>query len=213
MSLSLRAKPRSSFSRNGVDSLTLNTYAKYLGYFTLKPRQRLIKNDVIAIEFPKAVTLIAGRVWVGYDQGSQFEAGLSIWLQPKVNSLRRYLRALVRSLKRQPSETPATPYSYDSCSDEADPDIVDLPIGGRPPKDLGSAFSGNVYIGGVYLHKHNTTQTAYQNDYYPLNELHALKPIRVNAGSRIIVNRDIFNIDPAKTFNAWDCEVIIVVDE
>jgi hypothetical protein len=166
---------------------------------------------VITIEFPKAVTLIAGRVWVGYDQGSTFEAALSIWLQPKVNSLGRYLRALVRSLKRLPPETPATPYSHDSCSDEADPDIADLPVGGRPPKDPSSAFSGNVYIGGVYTHRH--TSLTSQQDYYPLNELHALKPIPVNAGSRIIINRDIFNIDQTKTFNAWDCEVILVVDE
>jgi hypothetical protein len=191
--------------------LTLNTYAKYLGYFTLKPRQRLIKNDVITIEFPKAATLIAGRVWVGYDEGSRFEAALSIWLQPKVNSLRRYLRALVRSLKRLPPETPATPYRYDSCSDEADADIADLPVGAVPPKDPGSAFSGNVYIGGVYMHRH--TSLTSQQDYYPLNELHALKPIRVNSGSRIIINRDIFNIDQTKTFNAWDCEGILVVDE
>ena len=72
-------------------------------------------------------------------------------------------------------------------------------------------FSGNVYIGGVYLHRH--TASTSQQDYYPLHELHALKPIRVNAGSRVIVNRDIFNIDLIKTFNAWDCELLLIVDE
>jgi len=189
--------------------LTLNTYAKYLGYFTLKPRQRLIKNDVIAIEFPKPVTLLAGRVWIGYDEGSKFEAALSIWLQPKVSSLRRYLRALVRFLSRAPPERPIFPYEYDSFAEDAEEE--DWPVGIVPPQVPGFQFSGNVYIGGVYFHRH--TATTSQQDYYPLNELHALKPIRVNAGSRIMVNRGIFNIDPAKTFNAWDCEPILIVDE
>jgi hypothetical protein len=190
--------------------MTLNTYAKYLDYFTLKPRQRSIRNDVVAIEFSKAVTLLAGRVWVGYDEGSKFEAALSIWLQPKVNSL---------------TQKPPEPWSYDSCRDSGVSvwrkicwvflrqmrPMKDTPIGGIPPQNPGPNFSGNVYIGGVYLHRHYS-QTS-QQDYYPLNELHALKPIYVNAGSRIIVNRDIFNILNYKTFNAWDAEVLVVVDE
>jgi hypothetical protein len=140
----------------------LNTYAKYLSYFTLKPQEKKVKTEVVAIEFPKSVTILAGRVWVGYDEGSKFEAALSVWLQPK----------------------------SEASSEQ---------------------FGPNVYLGGVYLHRH--TASTSQQDYYPLHELHALKPIRVNAGSRVIVNRDIFNIDLIKTFNAWDCELILVVDE
>jgi hypothetical protein len=182
--------------------LVLNTYAKYLTYFTLKPREKKVKTDVLAIEFPKSVTILAGRVWVGYDEGSKFEAGLSIWLQPKLGALRRLWNRIF------PEEMPTTrPSEKSVILTEDNGNFYAL----RPPSYDPNQFSGNVYIGGVYLHRH-TAATA-QQDYYPLNELHALKPIRVNTGSRVIVNRDIFNIDLFKTFNAWDCELILVADE
>lgn len=191
---------------------TLNTYAKYLDYFTLKPRQRSIRNDVLAIEFPKAVTLLAGRVWIGYDEGSKFEAALSIWLQPKVSLVHRLWRTLSGFLAG-PSLPPDRPLYHQSRFEtiRRRESLATFPIGGIPSKVPDRAFSGNVYVGGVYLHRHYALTS--QQDYYPLNELHALKPVRVNAGSRVIVNRDIFNIHQTKTFNAWDCEVLLIVDE
>jgi hypothetical protein len=40
-----------------------------------------------------------------------------------------------------------------------------------------------------------------------------LKPVYIQAGSFVTLDRDMFNIDWYKTFNAWDVELIIVVDE
>jgi hypothetical protein len=187
--------------------MTLNTYSKYLGYFTLKPREKQVLNNALAIEFPKSATILAGRVWIGYDEGSVFEAALKIWLQPKISLLRRILLFLRsgddRCLRYQSaiqvrsSEFHPEP-EYHYVSDSSQPKVP-------------QGFSGNIYIGGVYNHRHYALTS--QQDYYPLNELHVLEPIKVNAGSRVIIDRDIFNIDPNKTFNAWDCEVLLVVNE
>ena len=139
--------------------MTLNTYAKSLPYFSTKPRQKYASSDK-AGEFDHTVNLYSGRIWVGYDQGSQFEGGATVWLHP---------------------------------------------IGPSGP-------TGNVYLGGAYLHKHSTS-AMYQNDFYHLWELGELGPIEALAGSTIWINRDIFNIDRYKSFNALDVELVLVVDE
>jgi hypothetical protein len=139
--------------------MTLNTYVKYLTYFETKPRQKYRSFDE-ALVFDHAVTLRSGRIWIGYDQGSQFEAGVKVWLRP---------------------------------------------MGPDGP-------TGNVYLGGAYLHKHSTS-AMYQNDYYHLWELGELAPIEAPAGSIIFIDRDIFNIDRWRSFNALDVELILVVDE
>jgi len=171
--------------------MTLNTYAASLPYFTLKKREKKQDTGHIVITFPRNVKLISAYIWVGYDQGSQFEACCKIWLMPRISLLYFLIRVIRDMLKRFIKRLPWYP--------------------------LVSAFSGSVMLGGVYLHKHNTTQTAYQNDFYQLKQLrdivNAKGPIAVLSGSQIAIDRDIFNIDTVKTFNAWDCEVVIVVDE
>ena len=139
--------------------MTLNTYAKSLTYFSTKPRQKYERQDM-AVFFENVATICSGRLWVGYDQGSQFEGGVTVWLHP---------------------------------------------IGPNGP-------TGHVYLGGAYLHKHSTS-AMYQNDFYHLQELGELAPIAALAGSSVWINRDIFNIDRYKSFNALDVELILVVDE
>ncbi len=82
----------------------------------------------------------------------------------------------------------------------------------RPKYPTTQGYSGNVLLGGVYLHKH-TAWNAYQNDFYPLMQLHDIQPLTIAVGSQIIVDRDIFNINPTESFNAWDVELIVVVAE
>jgi len=139
--------------------MTLNTYTKYLTYFQTKPRQKYAQSDQ-AVVFEHSVSLRSGRIWIGYDQGSQFEGGVTVWLHP---------------------------------------------MGPNGP-------TGNVYLGGAYLHKHSTS-AMYQNDYYHLWELGELAPIEASAGSIIFIDRDIFNIDRWRSFNALDVELILVVNE
>jgi hypothetical protein len=139
--------------------MTLNTYAKYLTYFSTKPRQKYAQSDE-ALFFDHKVRLLTGRIWIGYDQGSQFEAGVKVWL---------------------------------------------CPMGASGP-------TGHVYLGGAYLHKHSTS-AMYQNDYYHLWELGELAPIELSGENRIWIDRDIFNIDRFKSFNALDVELILVGDE
>jgi len=139
--------------------MTLNTYVKYLTYFETKPRQKYASSGM-AIFFEHVATLCSGRLWIGYDQGSQFEGGVRVWLHP---------------------------------------------IGPNGP-------TGNVYLGGAYLHKHSTS-AMYQNDFYHLWELGDLAPLSVLAGSSVHIDRDIFNIDRWRSFNALDVELILVVDE
>ena len=139
--------------------MTLNTYAKSLPYFSTKPRQKYAQSDQ-AIVFPYPVSLRSGRIWIGYDQGSQFEGGVTVWLHTMGPSVQ----------------------------------------------------IGLVYLGGAYLHKHSTS-AMYQNDFYHLLELGELAPIQTRAGSSIHINRDIFNIDRYKSFNALDVELVLVVDE
>jgi len=66
-----------------------------------------------------------------------------------------------------------------------------------------------LYLGGFYLHKH--APATMKNDYRPLKALSKLQPI-ADAGSRIRIDRDCHNIS-WQTFNAWDCELILIVDE
>jgi hypothetical protein len=86
--------------------------------------------------------------------------------------------------------------------------------------------TGSVMLGGVYLHKHAAPVTfwgstyfitQYQNDFYQLQQLRDIARIQggihVQPGTTISVDRDIFNIDFSRSFNAWDIELIIVVDE
>jgi len=161
--------------------MTLNTYAKSLPYFTLKPRAKVFQSD-LAITFPRDVRILSGYIWTGYDQGSQFEAGCRVWLKPSISFLSLALLILRKLIRHEWFSTV-------------------------------SVFSGSVMLGGVYLHKHNTTQTAYQNDFYQLQQLRGIQPVSVRAGSQIVIDRDIFNIDRTKTFNAFDVELILVVDE
>jgi hypothetical protein len=160
--------------------MTLNTYAKSLPYFTLKKREKKA-NSLLAITIPRAVDILAGYLWTGYDQGSQFEAGCRVWLEPSVATWRARKRTEVKDKGFRTQMT--------------------------------TGFGASLLLGGVYLHKHNTTQTAYQNDFYPLQQLRDIKPVRVSAGSLIVIDRDIFNIDNFKTFNAWDVELILIVNE
>jgi hypothetical protein len=92
-------------------------------------------------------------------------------------------------------------------------------------------FGAAIYMGGLYYHKHATPITwggttyvlaQYQNDYYPLKTLADLNqslsyygkgPLSVAAGSTITIDRDMSNIDPTRTFTAWDVELILDVDE
>ena len=67
-----------------------------------------------------------------------------------------------------------------------------------------------LYLGGFYLHKHNPFTMA-PNDYHPLRALNRIQPM-ADAGSRIRIDRDCNNI-AWRAFNAWDCELILVVDE
>jgi hypothetical protein len=69
----------------------------------------------------------------------------------------------------------------------------------------------DVYLGGVYLHKHERYQT--RNDYLPLEGLRDVGPIEVPQGMGIFINRDIANVDwflgPA--VNCWDCELLLTI--
>ena len=155
--------------------MTLNTYAAFLPYLQVPPRQNVARSDIV-MTMTKPVKLLTGRLWHGYDEYSCFEAAVTVWLNP-------------------------------------------------------STKTGNVYLGGVYQHRHRlqmpygvgfpgrlatyTSPVPMQNDYYELHQLHDLAPINVPAGSTITVNRDFFNIAWPGTpqNNAWDIEVLIVVDE
>jgi hypothetical protein len=79
---------------------------------------------------------------------------------------------------------------------------------------LAKPSSEHVYLGGLYLHKHEPYQT--RNDFIPLQALHDLRPLALSAGAEIQIWRDITNIDQsffAPYVNAWDCELTIVVEE
>jgi hypothetical protein len=67
-----------------------------------------------------------------------------------------------------------------------------------------------LYLGGFYLHKHIPISMT-ENDYRPLKALNKLQPL-AEAGSRIRIDRDCKNIG-WQVFNAWDCELILIVDE
>jgi hypothetical protein len=152
----------------GKINMALNTYAVTLPYFSLKPRDHKADVGHLAITFNHPVTILSAYIWTGYDQGSQFEAGCRVWLNPMSSS----------------------------------------------------GFTGSIMLGGVYLHKHNIGTpygTAYQNDFYQLQQLrdivYVMKGVLVQAGTTLVIDRDIFNIDYSKNFNAWDVELIIVVNE
>lgn len=169
----------------------MNTYAKSLPYFTLKARQKAASSD-IAITMQKTVDILAAYLWTGYDQGSQFEAGCRVWLEPSVATWK--MRVRDREFLRQELKGRFM----------------------RIPKSRAATFGASLMLGGVYLHKHNTgtpTGTAYQNDFYPLQQLRDIKPLHAPKGSLIVIDRDIFNIDNTKTFNAWDVELIMIVQE
>jgi hypothetical protein len=170
--------------------LGLNTYAKSLAYFTLKKREKRASTD-IAITISRSVDILAGYIWTGYDQGSQFEAGCRVWFEPSVATWKA--RKERERIERIPEEI--------------------LKVVRLRTAVQGTSLGASVMLGGTYLHKHNTTQTAYQNDFYPLQQLRDIKPVRALPGSLLVIDRDIFNIDPVKTFNAWDIELILVVSE
>lgn len=149
--------------------MALNTYAAFLPYLQVSPRQKLSRSDVV-LTFQKPVTLRSGRLWHGYDENARFEAAVKVWLNPK--------------------------------------------------------GSGSVYLGGVYQHRHNlllptlfagtfASTLPIRNDYYELEQLRDLAPLPVPAGSTVSVDRDFFNIEPVGTpqYNAWDIELLLVVNE
>ena len=98
---------------------------------------------------------------------------------------------------------------------------------------LQPVVTGNVYLGGVYQHRHHAlmpystgsiwssnmqtypTTMPIRNDYYTLEQLSDLEPISAPAGSAIVVNRDFFNIEAVGSpqYDAWDIEIVFVVDE
>jgi hypothetical protein len=161
-----------------------------LAYFTLKKREKRATTD-IAITITRSVDILAGYIWTGYDQGSQFEAGCRVWFEPSVAAWKYRRRAERVAGKDEHFRHRLWTHA-----------------------DMG--LGASVMLGGVYLHKHNTgtpSGTAYQNDFYPLQQLRDLKPLHAPKGSLIVIDRDIFNIDPVKTFNAWDIELILVVSE
>lgn len=182
----------------------LNTYARSLPYFTLTARQKVAESDV-AITMAKTVDILSAHIWTGYDQGSQFEAGCRVWLEPSV--------ATWHARRDRMAQMPSDP---EFMRRETEGQFMRI---NSPRRAI--AYGASLMIGGVYLHKHNTgvpivgsgTGTAYQNDFYQLQQLKDIKPLHASKGSVIVIDRDIFNIDPKKTFNAWDVEIVMIVNE
>jgi hypothetical protein len=78
---------------------------------------------------------------------------------------------------------------------------------------LNRANGESIYLGGFYLHKHTPWQT--RQDFIKLEALRDLGPLQMDVGDAIQVDRDIKNIDSrwfARTVNAWDCELLMIVE-
>jgi len=69
-----------------------------------------------------------------------------------------------------------------------------------------------VFLGGVYLHKHQRNQVL-RSDFYVLEHLRDLKPIRLDEPTDIEIVRDIANMDPLYEAFAWDCELILTSEQ
>lgn len=188
--------------------MTLNTYAASVPYLTVPPRQRVNDSHNVLLQ---QVVPSGERVML-----KGFTAPLTA-VSPDI--------ALTDNeglfTKAVTLHTGKLWHGYDeyACFEAA------VTVWLAPPT------TGNVYLGGVYQHRHrlnmpygkgfpaslatNNFPVPIDNDYYELKQLSDLASVPAPLGSRIVVNRDLFNIEWAGSalYNAWDIEVIIVVDE
>jgi len=204
--------------------MTLNTYAAFVKCFTIGPRSK--KSDSTEVMLMKTL-LMSDLIPTGMDRAAAnqllvpddvipmevFEASLEKEVRRILPGPRHHIPELLLS-----TENPLTDKDGTFLRD------VTLLSGqlwvghdqgstfeGSQKVWLNQAGAGNVFLGGVYYHKH-AANFPFQ-DYHELRQLRDLAPLGVSKGCSLVIDRDLFNIDWYRTFNAWDCEFILIVDE